>query len=155
MCNIRSLFPRVHIEKKKKRTKLPLLKKSSQLGSKIYRDVLKNHERRKKKKKKNRIDRPRSLLKWTTTYHYYLWWTHTKKWTRRILPSLLNLFSLLDVLLTILLLPLQMCWKTHEAYYSSWLKKIVVGNKPPLFQLEFRNELKHTSKRNLKRSRLI
>ena len=32
------------------------LKQSSQLGSKIYRDVLKNHERRKKKKKK-RIDR--------------------------------------------------------------------------------------------------
>jgi hypothetical protein len=52
MCNIRSLFPRVHIEKKKKRTKLPLLKEqSSQLGSKIYRDVLKNHERRKKEEK--------------------------------------------------------------------------------------------------------
>lgn len=73
MCNIRSLFPRVHIEKKEKRTKLPLLKEqSSQLGSKIYRDVLKNHERRKKEEKKTRIDRPRSLLKWTTTYHYYL-----------------------------------------------------------------------------------
>ena len=42
--------------------------------------------------------------------------------------------------------------KTHEAYYSSWLKKIVVGNKPPLFQLEFRNELKHTSKRNLNKT---
>jgi len=58
MCNIRSLFPRVHIEKKKKRTKLPLLKEqSSQLGSKIYRDVLKNHERRKKEEEKKNSNR--------------------------------------------------------------------------------------------------
>ena len=109
-----------------------------------------NEERR--SKEKNGIDRPRSLLKWTTTYHYYLWWTHTKKWTRKILPSLLNIFSLLDVLLTYCFFPFRCAEKTHEAYYSSWLKKIVVGNKPPLFQLEFRNELKHTSKRNLNKT---
>ena len=62
-----------------------------------------------------------------------------------------NIFSLLDVLLTYCFFPSDVLKKTHEAYYRSWLKKkIVVGNKPPLFQLEFRNELKHTSKTQFK-----
>ena len=138
---------------KKKELRYHFWSKAANLAVKSIEMYLKIMNEERRSKEKNGIDRPRSLLKWTTTYyHYYLWWTHTKKWTRKILPSLLNIFSLLDVLLTYCFFPFRCAEKTHEAYYSSWLKKIVVGNKPPLFQLEFRNELKHTSKRNLNKT---
>ena len=53
MCNIRSLFPRVHIEKKKKRTKATTFwSKAANLAVKSIEMYLKimNEERKKKKK---------------------------------------------------------------------------------------------------------
>ena len=65
MCNIRSLFPRAHIEKKRELS-YHTWSKAANLAVKSIEMYLKimNEERR---RRKNRIDRPRSLLKWTTT----------------------------------------------------------------------------------------
>ena len=56
MCNIRSLFPRVHIEKKKKELSYHFWRKAANLAVKSIEMYLKimNEERKKKKKKPNR-----------------------------------------------------------------------------------------------------
>lgn len=66
MCNIRSLFPRAHIEKKRELS-YHTWSKAANLAVKSIEMYLKIMNEERRRRKKNRIDRPRSLLKWTTT----------------------------------------------------------------------------------------